>query len=310
MEIYDQYPETDEERVRYDSPGFPLYIVQGNLIMFRDMAVHCHWHEDFELICVLKGYMDYHVNGTVVRLNTGEGIFVNSRQLHFGCSADGTDCDYLCVLISHSLLSVTPFVSEHFLHPVSENSGMPFLHLRPDSGWQSELLALIRQAFAVYRAAETGFQLEIEAIFLRMLATLYRHMPVDTPPASAQKRTELERMKAMLSFIAANRSEPLTLETIAASAGISAGTCTRLFRHHLHRTPVEYLIGLRLEQGAELLRDTGLSVTEIAYRSGFSDASYFTRRFRERYGCTPKSYRRQSCEARTAPSDVTAQAPG
>ena len=295
MEYLGQYPETDEERVRYDSAGFPLYIVQGNLVMFRDMAVHCHWHEDFELICVLNGYMEYHVNGTVIRLEEGEGIFVNSRQLHYGCTADGSDCDYICILISHRLLNIGSFIAERFLRPVSENRGMPFLHLLPSVPWQRELLELIRTAFSVYQAAVPGFQLEIEAVFLRMLAVVFRNMPQTAPVEDGQKRTDIERMKRMLTFVESRIADPVTLDEIAASAGVSAGTCTRLFRHYLHRTPVEHLIELRLERAALLLQQNGLSVTEIAYRSGFSDSSYFTRRFRERYQVTPKEYRRRNC---------------
>ena len=40
--------------------------------------------------------MSYNVNGTIVRLGEGEGIFVNARQLHYGFSEERTECDFLC----------------------------------------------------------------------------------------------------------------------------------------------------------------------------------------------------------------------
>ena len=292
MEYLGQYPETEEENVRYDTVSFPLYIVQGNLIMFRDMAVHCHWHDDLELIYVLKGHMTYNINGKIVLLDKGEGIFVNSRQLHFGYSADGTDCDYICILVSLRHYNSSQFLAERFLLPVTENEGIEYLHLIPSITYQNSLLEQIRLCFDVYQEAAPGFQLEIEASFLKMLGILYRNMPKKLPIINTQERTDTERMKQMLAFAESHLAEPVTLSDIAGAAGISVGTCTRLFRHYLHRTPVEYLIELRLEKAAYSLKESELSVTEIAYASGFTDSSYFTHRFRSRYGCTPTQYRK------------------
>lgn len=50
-------------------------------------------------------------------------------------------------------------------------------------------------------------------------------------------------------------------------------------------------ISYRLKLGADLLQTTGLSVTEIAYQVGFSNASYFAEAFRKTYRCTPVEYR-------------------
>jgi len=59
----------------------------------------------------------------------------------------------------------------------------------------------------------------------------------------------------------------------------------------------EYLLRRRLEQCARLLRDAawdGRTVTEIAFYSGFSDASHFGRVFKARFGLAPRDYRRSS----------------
>ena len=41
-----------------------------------------HWHSDVEFIYIKKGFVSYQLNDRIIRLNEGEGIFVNSRQLH------------------------------------------------------------------------------------------------------------------------------------------------------------------------------------------------------------------------------------
>ena len=52
-----------------------------------------------------------------------------------------------------------------------------------------------------------------------------------------------------------------------------------------------YLSNYRLEKSVFLLRNTAMSITEIAYACGFSNTSYFCELFRERYGTSPGKYR-------------------
>ncbi len=58
-------------------------------------------------------------------------------------------------------------------------------------------------------------------------------------------------------------------------------------------TPGEFIKHIRLKQAAILLASTSLNVTEIFYRTGFNNQSYFFREFRKRYNCAPNEYREQ-----------------
>lgn len=58
-------------------------------------------------------------------------------------------------------------------------------------------------------------------------------------------------------------------------------------------TPGEFIKYTRLKQAANLLVSTSLNVTEIFYRTGFNNQSYFFREFKKRYNCAPNEYREQ-----------------
>jgi AraC-like DNA-binding protein len=58
-------------------------------------------------------------------------------------------------------------------------------------------------------------------------------------------------------------------------------------------TPGEFIKNIRLKEAAHLLATTQLNVTEIFYRTGFNNQSYFFREFRKRYNCAPNEYREQ-----------------
>lgn len=86
-----------------------------------------------------------------------------------------------------------------------------------------------------------------------------------------------------------------TLQIAADEAGISRRYLVSLFAQAGTTFNTE-LIGHRLERSADMLRDPrfhSLSVMEISFRCGFSDASHFSKRFRARFGLSPACYRQE-----------------
>lgn len=85
---------------------------------------------------------------------------------------------------------------------------------------------------------------------------------------------------------------PISLDELARAAGVSKGHLILLARRHWGTTPVEAIWNQRLERAASLLRETGLSVSEVSDRTGFGNAFHFSRRFKQRFGQAPREWRR------------------
>jgi len=85
--------------------------------------------------------------------------------------------------------------------------------------------------------------------------------------------------------------ESLDPNRIAEVMNISKATLYRRLKEITGKTPGEFLRTLRLEYAAKLLTKTKLTVSEIMYRSGFTNKSYFYREFQKIYGTSPKEYR-------------------
>jgi len=94
-------------------------------------------------------------------------------------------------------------------------------------------------------------------------------------------------------FISTHFSEQITTADIAAAAGYSPNYLTRKFRETVGIGLHEYLTFVRLQRAALELISTDYSITEIAFRCGFSDSNYFKDAFKMKYKLSPRAFRKQ-----------------
>lgn len=88
-------------------------------------------------------------------------------------------------------------------------------------------------------------------------------------------------------------AEPLDLEGLARTAGISKFHFHRLFTATYGRTPAAYLSERRIERAQDLLRATNLTVTEVCHAVGFSSLGSFSTRFRQITGESPRDFQQR-----------------
>jgi YesN/AraC family two-component response regulator len=106
---------------------------------------------------------------------------------------------------------------------------------------------------------------------------------------SQQSMTTLKHplVEKAKSFIQQWLSSPLSLVDISNHVNVSPEYLIRLFRKYENATPVNYLWNSRLKRGVELLTNSGLNVSEVAYQVGFKNPFHFSKCFKKHYGLTP-----------------------
>jgi len=90
------------------------------------------------------------------------------------------------------------------------------------------------------------------------------------------------------------RRTAFSIQAGLGTLGCSYGHLARLFRRTYGVTPLAYVNAQRIQRARRLLRDTALSVSEIAHRTGFDEISGFSRLFRKQTGMSPREFRRQA----------------
>lgn len=112
-------------------------------------------------------------------------------------------------------------------------------------------------------------------------------------PAPGRWISHGPRFRKVLAFIEKNLNQSLSLESLAAEAGMSSSQFGRMFKDNLDVTPHQYLIQRRMASACRLLTEGDAPIIEIALSLGYCSQAYFTTVFKKELGCTPATYRRR-----------------
>jgi AraC family transcriptional regulator len=101
-----------------------------------------------------------------------------------------------------------------------------------------------------------------------------------------------ETAAALIDYVEARLSAKISVEELAAVAGLTPHALLPAFRARFGRSPLQYVIDQRLARARRLLAETPRPIAEIAYEVGLSSQSHLTNLFRSRFGVTPAAFRR------------------
>ncbi|MEM9160734.1 MAG: helix-turn-helix domain-containing protein, partial [Verrucomicrobiota bacterium] len=103
---------------------------------------------------------------------------------------------------------------------------------------------------------------------------------------------EESKVVTAIRYIREHACDPITPADVLAVTGMSSSTAYRKFMKELGHSVHTEIQRVQLARVKELLTTTNLSVTEVGVQAGFDNVGYFTKVFRDAFGCTPKHYRK------------------
>jgi len=278
---------------QFFKPGdFPVAVVRVR----EAQTVPVHTHEFSEIVVVLKGSGMHGAGNNMFPIRAGDVYVFSGKQVHE--YKDLHDFEYINILYKpdelhlqmRDLKSVPGYHALFTLEPAYRTASRfeSYLNLPPDElarvdGWVSELESELK-------SKAPGHRFMAAALFMRIVGHLSRCYGRSQSAAPAA----LIRMGEAISFIENHYDEPVSLGELAKIAHMSKRNFMRTFRKALGQPPIQYLIALRVARAAELLRDDSISITEAAFDAGFDDSNYFSRKFRQVMGETPRDYRRKT----------------
>ncbi len=263
---------------------FELYRVDSEHPKY-EMAFH--WHSALELIWVLEGELFLTLDNRTLRLCADEIAVVNGETVH---GATPKNCRYQCLVFNLAFLKTGNADCDAFIDGILSHDYL--LREHPTDG---EIVSIVQKIFKTLDSESVGSAFQTMGLFQQWLGEIQKKndFTARLSPDSLPDEKKTLKLKAALRYIRENFNENITLDDVAAIAGLSCKYFCKFFKDLTGTTPINYLMTYRIERAARKLLSSDASVTQIAYDCGFNDLSYFIKTFKAHKGVSPKEYRQR-----------------
>lgn len=263
----------------------------------KDYQTGMHEQEFFEINIVTKGKGMHYIQNSRTPATFGDVFIVPPHVDHgyFG----GKGFDVCHVLISDDFINkyiadlqqlpcfFDLFSAEPLMRAVAKNP--LHLHLNTeqfDSVYKTILELLDCQDDdnpyeCLTRTSQT-------IIFITLLCKIY-----STNSSSIHLTSADESFMKSISYIHEHYNKKITIDDLVKIAQLSRSAYIKKFKSICKMTPTSYLGKRRIEAAENLLKNTQLSITEIAYRTGFYDSAHFTKTFETENKISPLAFRKK-----------------
>lgn len=258
---------------------FKLFVNSVNYIPF-------HWHKEVEILYVLEGSVIMHLDQKQYTLNQDDVVVVNSMSVH---QIEGSSHDNILLTLQFSpeWLNDNVFISCNSTTQ-AEPGGFLFDTIKQE---------LAKMVWEMNKKAP-GYRSFVMGRLQTLCGHLHRYFSLSINPEAEEgnKNYDYKRLNRVLTYIDQHYKEKITLQTMAEQEHLSLHYFSHFFTKKIGIPFQKYLTLIRLEKAQSELSDSEKSITEIAMDCGFANVKLFNKYFKEKYGCTPSTYREASME--------------
>ena len=249
-----------------------------------------HFHEFDKIVVLISGSVDYLVEGTSYKMQSGDIILVRHHMIHKAMIDVTVPYERIIIYLDSSYVDrFAPDMGLMECFAIAEKNR--FCLMRPtESEWELVLKQLTRLEES---AEDEGFASDYMrgTNLAQLMVQLNRIMQRDTSD-KAEAVEYNEKIADILSYINENISKDLTVDELASRSYLSRYHFMRLFKNQTGYTVHNYIRQKRLTLAARLIRE-GMSASHAAAECGFTDYSAFHRAFTSTFGVSPGKIKKQ-----------------
>lgn len=274
-----------KENIRYSSGGV---VVKEEYFAFNDFPFH--YHQELELILILKGEGQRFVGDSIAEFSSGELYLFGSNLPHTFYNKQLAAC--------REIHQVVVQFDEHFL-------GKGFFE-QPAFRLIKTLLENAKRGYCFSPKAAQLFhkkitrllQLDDTEVIIELLSILDVLSKsgdfefISSAGYNIHVNTEdSERLMAVYDYIFRHFNQDISLTQVASVACLSPEAFCRYFKKHTRKKFSEFLVEVRIGAACKLLQENKMGIQQISVHCGFNNISYFNRKFKIITQKTPAEYR-------------------
>ena len=241
-------------------------MITNTLYTVRENNPEWHYHENLHICFVFEGGKAETRHQTTYSKKEGSIFFYHAEERHRWISPTPTSKS-ANIEIEHSFLHRYDLNAQDIKEAIKNNVSAKALMLK----MQKELVL-----------PDQNNYLNLQTLLLDLVSQQKTKIHTNHP-----------RWVVLLKQLLYDKwNEVLSLKDIALSVGAHPVTISKHFRKYFHCTLGEYQRKLKIEKSIDLIKNTSLSLSQIAFHCGFTDQSHFIRNFKQLTGFLPRDYRK------------------
>ncbi|MFC6261754.1 AraC family transcriptional regulator [Levilactobacillus fujinensis] len=228
----------------------------------EDLNFPLHLHRAYELLIVQRGRLHVQIDNANYHVDPKQFIIIFPNQIHGFDMAPATKVTV--VIFSPEFIGS---FSEHYQEMVPVN---PVIYLKQPLNF-----------------SKTSTSYGIKGLLYNLCDTIVQQ----TEFTERKRSSQFETVYQILDYVTNNFQETCTLKDLAGKIGFDYSYLSKTFKKTMHLSFPEYLNSYRISYSRQLLKNTDLSITQIAYNCGYASAQSFNRNFKQFNDCTPQVFR-------------------
>lgn len=263
----------------------------------KDYICYMHEQEFYEINIIVKGSGMHYINENKILARVGDVFIIPPHVPHGYYGGEGFDVYHLILSIEfmnkylEDLQQIPGFFTLFTAEPLIRSNTGSALHLSLTKQQLSKAQAFLNPLLTFtncqnpYECSNSSFT---TMLFITYLCEIY------TNNLSSHKSLSKDGyFMSTISYIHEHYSEKITLDDLVKISQMSRSSYINKFKEICKMPPLTYLTTIRNNAAEKLLSETDISISEIAFRTGFYDASHFNKSFISSYGISPAAYRNQ-----------------
>lgn len=233
---------------------------------------------DYQLIYVASGKTHFYFGDEERIVNAEQMVLFQPRQpQHYEYFAK----DKPEVYWVHFTGSDVKNILKHYGVPMDE----PVFY----SGNSSMYAYLFKEMIHELQTCRVGYQELLEMYLRQILLLIVRSREEHNPTVSSFIQDEMELARR---YFTEHYNEEINIEEYAKSRGMSISWFLRNFKQLTAKSPMQYVLSIRINNAVSLLEGTNYNINEISSIVGYDNPLYFSRIFKKQKGVSPSDYRK------------------
>lgn len=247
-------------------------------------------HPFWEMVYVNNGQVDIGADDEVIMLSAGDVVFHRPDEFHSIWANYAHAPDLIVISFYSESPSMKMFEKKHFHVTSRQNVLLQEMLAQAEKIFSSPLDANEKKINNDFPGGAYMLRLLLTMLLMDMLPLLSSENSAHSEPGNHPDAASAQAIDKIISYMKRNLQGNLRFDDVCRKAGMSGTAVKQLFRTYVGISVMAYYEQVRMGEARRLLRESRGDIASVAYALGFSSPAYFSTRFRNVNGVSPREY--------------------